>query len=109
MKTGLIFLAVAVVAMGCSRQRALDPSAFVAVPGLGIPDVVALGMTVREIQGATGAIISEQPSGRYWCDIPHLGISFSGFRNRERLTEGITFCIVPKTNTPSFRFRGSLS
>lgn len=102
----LLFLA----AVGCSRpQHSEIASLPVIVPGFGISNILARGMTLDEIKSRTDAVFTDQPDGGYWCDVPSLGASFQGSWEQEKLRGGILFYVIPHSNAPAVSFTGSLS
>jgi hypothetical protein len=115
MKKNLAIIACAGVAgllVSCSRPKVTDSSSLTIVPGLGVTNVVAVGMTLSEIADRTADFqISTTREPRWFkARIPSLGVSLGGpYRGKRRPYYGfINFHIVPWPEEFDPRFTGSL-
>ena len=127
-------VALCLVTGACSRPSYSDSSGLVIVPGVGISNVVALGMTRTEIQRTTRDLVIQRlpkvrmpwvdvsPEGlsrlpwqkpeRYWARVPSLGAVFDGAWGEVSVGSYIKFRVSAQTNATerdAKRFCGTLS
>ena len=89
-----------------------DSSSLVIVPGLGVSNVVAVGMSLAEMQARTGDMRISIRADPDWfaAQIPTLGVSLDGpYRGKRRPYYGfINFHVASTNNETSGRFNGAL-
>jgi hypothetical protein len=117
--THITVLAACLLAVGCSRPVRTDPAVMVIHPGVGVSNVVAIGMTVADMHRASPDLEHEREPTRFpwekpnWHGgrIPSIGAQFSGsYTGQGKPYQGfINFHIVAPSNEPSFQFQGSLA
>lgn len=110
---------IVLVLTTANSSHAQKSSSYVIVPGLGITNVVALGMSIKGINTMNRDLYYftdrkwmfwKQPTWQTGV-IPSFGISFSGPFNNSGIVDDATvsFYVGPSSRTSLRRFEGSLS
>ena len=106
MRTRIHILCALLLAAGCTASR--DSADCNITPGLGISNVVTVGMTTRDIKKATrGVVIEKYETGGCDACIPDLGVSW----NVENMTDQVRrldFLVNPQVypeSSPPWRLR----
>jgi len=121
MKTfGSVTAAVLITAsiLGCATPRRTDTSGLAITPGVGISNLLTVGMTRSQTKKASpDTVIMYRPDDRKRCEepkswafyIPALGASHTGLFSMADPVGNITFRVSANTNATETIFRGSLS
>jgi len=114
LKQSLMVIALLAVC-GCAEPSP-DSSALVITPGVGISNIVALGMPFADVRGRLKAKYYSNPPWRPWRKpytrqgvASSLGIYFDAPYRDGGAVQYISFYVCPSTNRHEERFQGSLS
>ena len=114
MKNGTIIASAAAMALlgACAQPMARDSSSLTIVPGVGVSNLVAIGMTLAEMKAQTGdmAITTTREPRWFGAQIPSLGVSLDGpYCGKQAPYNGfINFYLVPPTSSSLARFAGRI-
>jgi hypothetical protein len=112
MKRLITFISIGIVSLlgACSQPGVATPSSLTIVPGAGVSNVVALGMTLREVAHRTKDYEMSTTHNPDWfgARIQSLGISLGGpYRGKNAPYYGfINFHVVPSAGEPQGTFTG---